>query len=262
MTSKREGSNGRAADPAPDERDQRDPHEVSAHENGSPVNGRRPSGDRLRIIIADPDPLARRVIRDSLHLDGGFIVAAEAKDGVEAVELALHYRPELVLMEVGMPGLDGIAACREITAKAPGVRVVMFSVPQDREIEIRALRAGAGGFLSKNADIEAVSRALRSVASGEAAVSRSLTNHLVELLRTTAENGSGMRPVKSPLTTREWEVLDLICAGNSTREISGKLFLSEDTVYSHTKSILRKLGVHSRVEAVAAAGLLRQPKLG
>ncbi|MGA3362825.1 MAG: response regulator transcription factor [Solirubrobacteraceae bacterium] len=233
-----------------------------AHEAGAPVNGKRPTGERLRIIIADPDPLARRVIRDSLHLDGGFVVAAEAKDGVEAVELALHYRPELVLMEVGMPGLDGIGACREITAKAPQVRVVMFSVPQDRDVEIRALRAGAGGFLSKNADIDAVARALRSVATGEAAVSRSLTNHLVELLRTTAENGSGMRPVKSPLTTREWEVLDLICAGNSTREISGKLFLSEDTVYSHTKSILRKLGVHSRVEAVAVAGLLRQPKLG
>ena len=79
----------------------------------------------------------------------------------------------------------------------------MFSVPQDRDVEIRALRAGAGGFLSKNADIEAVARALRSVATGEAAVSRSLTNHLVELLRTTAENGSGMRPVKSPLTTRD-----------------------------------------------------------
>jgi DNA-binding NarL/FixJ family response regulator len=233
-----------------------------AREAVEPVNGKRAPADRLRIIIADPDPLARRVIRDSLHADGGFVVAAEAKDGIEAVELALHYRPELVLMEVGMPGLDGIGACREITTKAPAVGVVMFSVPQDRDVEIRALRAGAGGFLSKNADIEAVARALRSVASGEAAVSRSLTNHLVELLRTTAENGSGMRPVKSPLTTREWEVLDLICAGNSTREISGKLFLSEDTVYSHTKSILRKLGVHSRVEAVAVAGLLRQPKLG
>jgi NarL family two-component system response regulator LiaR len=224
--------------------------------------GARETAQRLRIIVADPDPLARRVIRDSLSHDGGFIVAAEAKDGIEAVELALHYRPELVLMEVGMPALDGIGACREITAKAPSVKIVMFSVPQDRDVEIKALRAGAAGFLSKNADIEAVARALRSVASGEAAVSRALTRELVELLRNTAENGTGMRPVKSPLTTREWEVLDLICAGDSTREISGKLFLSEDTVYSHTKSILRKLGVHSRVEAIAVAGRLRQPKLG
>jgi DNA-binding NarL/FixJ family response regulator len=253
---KREGTNAKH-----DEDGSAEPRggDVTAHMS---VNGGRHGAQRLRIIVADPDPLARRVIRDSLRHDGGFIVAAEAKDGVEAVELALHYRPELVLMEVGMPALDGIGACREITAKAPGVRIVMFSVPQDREVEIKALRAGAAGFLSKNADIEAVARALRSVASGEAAVSRSLTRELVELLRNTAENGTGMRPVKSPLTTREWEVLDLICAGDSTREISGKLYLSEDTVYSHTKSILRKLGVHSRVEAIAVAGRLRQPKLG
>jgi DNA-binding NarL/FixJ family response regulator len=263
MNNKREGTEGRAGESLNgDTRTDSGVLEREAPiELARSVNGRTAVGDRLRIIIADPDPLARRVIRDSLRLDGGFVVSAEAKHGVEAVELAVHYRPELVLMEVGMPGLDGIGACREITTKAPEVRVVMFSVPQDREVELRALRAGAGGFLSKNANIEAVARALRSVAGGEAAVTRSLTSHLVQLLRGTAENGTGMRPVKSPLTTREWEVLDLICAGDSTREISGKLFLSEDTVYSHTKSILRKLGVHSRVEAAAVAGRLRQPKL-
>jgi DNA-binding NarL/FixJ family response regulator len=214
---------------------------------------------RLRVIIADPDPLARRAIHDSLARDAGFVVSAEAKDGVEAVELAVHYRPELVLMEVGLPGLDGISACRQIVTRAPSVRVVMFSVPQDREVELRALRAGASGFLSKSMAIDSVGRALRSVAGGEAAVSRSLTGHLLELLRATTEDGRGMRPVKSPLTTREWEVLDLICAGDSTRDIAGKLFLSEDTVYSHTKSILRKLDVHSRAEAIEAAARLRQP---
>jgi DNA-binding NarL/FixJ family response regulator len=267
---KREGTNGSPDAPGPQGRltgARREPLGDAARNGVADVSpatrGGHPAGaPRLRIIVADPDPLARRVIRDSLSNDGGFIVAAEAKDGIEAVELALHYRPELVLMEVGMPALDGIGACREITAKAPSVKIVMFSVPQDREVEIKALRAGAAGFLSKNADIEAVARALRSVASGEAAVSRALTRELVELLRNTAENGTGMRPVKSPLTTREWEVLDLICAGETTREISGKLFLSEDTVYSHTKSILRKLGVHSRVEAIAVAGRLRQPTLG
>ncbi len=226
------------------------------------ANGSQAELARLRIIIADPDPLARRAIRDSLQEDGGFIVSAEAKDGIEAVELAVHYRPELVLMEVALPALDGISACRDITTRATDVRVVMFSVPQDRDVEIRALRAGASGFLSKNSSIESVARALRSVAGGEAAVTRALTSHLVELMRSTAENGIGMRPVKSPLTTREWEVLDLICAGESTREISARLFLSEDTVYSHTKSILRKLGVHSRVDAVAMAAQLRRPRVG
>jgi NarL family two-component system response regulator LiaR len=225
------------------------------HDTGSPLA----STDRLRVIIADPDALARRVIRDALTTAPGFVVSAEAKDGVEAVELAVHYRPELVLMEVGLPQLDGISACREILARAPEVRVVMLSVPQDRGTELRALRAGASGFLTKSAPIESVARALRSVAAGEAAVSRRLTSHLVDIVRNTTEDGRGMRPVRSPLTTREWEVLDLICAGLSTREISAKLYLSEDTVYSHTKSILRKLGVHSRAEAVEAASRLRQP---
>jgi two-component system, NarL family, response regulator LiaR len=217
-----------------------------------------PPNDRLRVIIADPDPLARRAIRDSL-MSAGFVVAAEAKDGVEIVELAGHYKPDLVLMEVGMPVLDGIAACRQIVSRTPAVRVVMFAVRADRETELRALRAGASGFLPKSTSIESVGRALRSVASGEAAVSRSLTSYLIEQLRNSAEDGSGMRPVKSSLTTREWEVLDLICAGDSTRDISQKLFLSEDTVYSHTKSILRKLDVHSRAEAADAARRLRQP---
>ena len=223
--------------------------------------GHADDAKRLRVIIADPDPLARRVIKDALAVDRGFVVSAEARTGVEAVELATHYRPELVLMEVGLPQLDGISACREIVARAPEVRIVMFSVPQDRDIELQALRAGACGFLTKSASVDSVGRALRSVASGEAAVSRQLTTHLIDVLRNTAEDGRGMRPVKSPLTTREWEVLDLICAGLSTREISATLFLSEDTVYSHTKSILRKLGVHSRAEAAQAAGRLRQPGL-
>jgi DNA-binding NarL/FixJ family response regulator len=214
---------------------------------------------RLRVIVADPDPLARRAIREALVAEQGFVVLAEAKDGVEAVELALHYRPELVLMEVALPLLDGVGACAQIVARAPSVRVVIFSVPQTRETELRALRSGASGFLSKSMSIDSVGRALRSVAGGEAAVSRSLATYLIERLRHTAEDGRGMRPVKSPLTTREWEVLDLICGGCSTREISSTLFLSEDTVYSHTKSILRKLGVHSRAEAVVVAGRLRQP---
>jgi DNA-binding NarL/FixJ family response regulator len=219
----------------------------------------RDDGERLRIIIADPDPLARRAIRDSLQADGGFVVSAEAKDGLETIELAAHYRPDLLLMEIAMPAVDGISACSEVARRAPSVRIVMFSVPQDQEVQVRALRAGAVGFLSKNASIESILRALRAVAAGEAAVTRALTTHLVELLRATAENGIGMRPVKSSLTTREWEVLDLICAGESTREISAQLFLSEDTVYSHTKSILRKLGVHSRTDAVAIAAQLRRP---
>jgi NarL family two-component system response regulator LiaR len=221
---------------------------------------REPSSDRLTLIVADPDPLARRVVRESLQAGKGFVVAAEAKDGVEAVELAVHYRPKLVLMEVGLPRIDGIDACRQIVLSAPEVRVVIFSVGQEREVQIRALKAGANGYLSKNASISSVMQALRAVARGEAAISRHVTLHLIEVLRCTSDNGLGMRPVKSVLTGREWEVLDLICAGATTREISEVLFLSEDTVYSHSKNILRKLGVHSRSEAVAKAERMRRPE--
>jgi DNA-binding NarL/FixJ family response regulator len=223
------------------------------------VAGVRSAGRLVGIIIADPDPLARRVIRASLQVDGGFSVAAEARDGLEAIEFAVHYRPELLLMEIALPLIDGISAAREIAAHAPEVRIVMFSVPQEPEVQVRALRAGAVGFLSKDASIESILRSLRSVAEGQAAVTRTLTSHLVELVRTSAENGIGMRPVRSPLTTREWEVLDLLCAGESTRAISAKLFLSEATVYSHTKTILRKLGVHSRADAIAIAAQIRRP---
>jgi DNA-binding NarL/FixJ family response regulator len=219
-------------------------------------NGQQPA--RTRVIIADADPLARRVIRDSLGAAPGIVVVAEAKDGTELVELAAHYKPELVLTEIGLPSVDGIEACRRILSKAPEVRVVMFTVGLDRDTEVRALRAGANGVLSKSTSIESVARALRGVVSGEAAISRRLTMHLIEIVRRTSENGTGLRPVKSVLTSREWEVLDLMCAGASTRQIAETLFLSEDTVYSHSKSILRKLGVHSRSEAVVAAERLRR----
>jgi two-component system, NarL family, response regulator LiaR len=212
---------------------------------------------RVRLIVADPDPLARRAIRESLDMSEGIVVVGEARDGVELVELVAHYKPELVLTELGLPSVDGIEACRRIVAQVPGVRIVIFTVQQDREVQVAALRAGASGVLSKDTSIASVVRAVRAVADGEAAISRHLTMHLIELMRHTSANGAGLRPVKSVLTSREWEVLDLICDGASTRDIADSLFLSEDTVYSHSKSILRKLGVHSRSEAVIAAQRLR-----
>jgi NarL family two-component system response regulator LiaR len=262
--------NGRSPEPVPPRRarkrrtasapggEPREQEQQAAADDPLARTAVRADRDRLRVVVADPDPLARRVMRDMLQNGAGFIVAAAVSNGVEAVELGLHYRPDLMLMEVALPQLDGIEVTRRIKRQAPEVSVVIFSVGQDPDVQLRALRAGASGFLPKSTDARSVARALRAVVQGEAAISRSLTQHLVELLRLTPEDARGMRPVKSTLTTREWEVLDLMSDGRSTREIAHELFLTEDTVYSHSKSIFKKLGVHSRTEAAQAAERLRR----
>ena len=218
--------------------------------------------DAIHIVIGDSDPLARRVIRQSLQDQGGFVIPGEASTGPEAVELSLYYRPQVALMEVSLPALDGLAATQRILAVAPEVRVLIFSWQDAEETQLEALRAGASGFLSKDVPAETVRRVVRSLVRGEAVISRTLTMHLIDRLRRLPEGGVGTRPVRSPLTSREWEVLDLLSQGKDTKEIAETLVLSEETVYSHTKNLLRKLDVHSRGEAIEAARRLRRPVVG
>jgi NarL family two-component system response regulator LiaR len=211
---------------------------------------------RLRVIIADDDPLARRVVRDKLQADG-ITVVAEASSGREAIELTLYYKPDLVLMDVLMPDTDGIAATRAITAQDPSMIVVMLTANDDQDVGLLGLRAGASGFLSKSHAVDTLPSALRSAAAGEAVVPGHLTMRLVDGLRRARHDGAGIRPVRSTLTSREWEVLDLLCDGLDTAAIADSLVLSPETVNSHIKSVKRKLGARTRKDAVEATRRLR-----
>ena len=216
----------------------------------------RPS--RIGVIVVDADPLARRQIVETLR-PGRFTVVAETRDGVEALELAAHYRPDIVLTEAVLPGIDGIELTRRLATAAEGVRSVLLTVEPEDELALRALRHGAAGVLSKQIEPAALQRALAGVHAGEAAISRRLAALVLERVRLLPEPGRGMRPVRSPLTTREWEVLDLVAAGGTTQSIAHPLVLSDETVASHVKNINRKLGVRSRAEAVRAANRLLTP---
>jgi len=209
-------------------------------------------------VIADDDPFARRVIKAALT-ETGVLVIAEARNGREAVELALYYRPDVVVMDIVMPELDGILATRQILKVIPGQLVIALTgaADDDDELGLLALRAGAAGFLSKDVDINALPRTLKALRAGEAAISRRMTRRVIEQLRNAPGGAVGMRPVKSPLTAREWEVIDLLKATRSTDEIAADLVLSTETVRSHVKNILRKLDVRSREDAVAAADRMR-----
>jgi two-component system, NarL family, response regulator LiaR len=210
----------------------------------------------LRVIVADDDPIARRSIKQALS-QPGIVVIAEAHDGREAVELCLHYKPDLVLMDVVMPVLDGIQATKRIIEQQPDQTVVILTSSDEEEFGFVGLRAGAAGFLSKDVDIDILPQAARGAANGEAVISRRLGMRLVEHLRKAPEPSTGMRPVKSPLTPREWEIIDLLCEEASTDEMARELVLSTETVRSHIKNILRKLGVRSREEAIVVAEKMR-----
>lgn len=208
------------------------------------------------MLIVDQDPLVRRVVRDALA-GSGMSVVAEATDGREAVNLAARHKPDVVLTDIVLPELDGPTVIRRIVSASPLVRVVVFTAAKDAQTGITALKAGASGFVSKDLDLDSLPRIITAVARGEVAVSRAFVSILIDRLRSAPEGNTGLRPVRSPLTSREWEVLDLLCAGLSMEEVTDALVLSPETVRSHLQRAMRKLGVHSRGDAVDAARELR-----
>jgi DNA-binding NarL/FixJ family response regulator len=206
----------------------------------------------LRVVIADDHAVMRAGVRLALE-DNGFHVAAEVADAAGAVKAALREQPDVCLLDIHMPG-NGIAACAEIKAQLPNTSVVMLTVSRNDDDLFAALQAGAAGYLLKGMDPGRLADALRGVLDGEAALPRTLVAKLIDEFRTRATHGQGglTRPTEHDLTSREWEVLDLVAEGVATRDIAQRLYISQTTVRRHVSAILKKLQVDDRAAAVEA----------
>lgn len=211
--------------------------------------------DRLRVLIADSDGLARSMMRFALRNSERIAVVHTAPNSREALELARYYRPSVAIVDTVLPPTGGLELVRRLLLAVPDTRVLTVSVDDDRTA-IAALRAGAVGHIGKDVDPEDLAELVVRAADGEVIVSQRLMSPLLEALRDVPD--SGWRPLRSRLTTREWEIVELLGEGATTQRIAHQLVLSPLTVYSHIKNVLRKLGVRSRREAVIAADRLRR----
>ncbi|HET8976567.1 MAG TPA: response regulator transcription factor [Solirubrobacteraceae bacterium] len=214
--------------------------------------------ERVRVLVADGDGLARRMMREALHDAAGVIVVGAAREAHDTLELTRHYRPDVLLLDADLPPGGGEEVIPRALKASPLTRVVTISSRED-ESALDALRAGAVGHISKDLEPEVLAGLVRRAADGEAIVPRRLVMPLLSAVHAVPE--AGWRPLRSRLTTREWEIVELLATGASTQHIADSLFLSATTVYSHIKSVLRKLGVHTRDEAVAAAERLREEEI-
>jgi DNA-binding NarL/FixJ family response regulator len=207
----------------------------------------------IRVLIADDQALVRDGFGMILDAQDDIEVVAEAEDGARAVELARTLRPDVVLMDIRMPEVDGIEATRRLLADGDGPRVLMLTTFDQNEYVYEAMKAGASGFLLKDVRREELVNAVRVVAAGDALLAPTLTRRLIEDFVRRPPPGAGPVEAVADLTDRESEVLRLVARGLSNAEIAGELVVSEATVKTHVARILSKLGLRDRIQAVVLA---------
>jgi DNA-binding NarL/FixJ family response regulator len=211
-----------------------------------------------RILLVDDHPLTRSALA-GLLAQHGFDVVGEASDGEDAVESAAALRPDLVLLDLSMPGMDGLTALPRLREAAPDCEVVVLTASGTEENLLGAIRGGAAGYLLKSEPPERIVDFLRGVAQGEAALSGTVARRLLEQVRAGGGKSSGVPDeIAAALSARELEVLLLLDEHLATEDIAKRLYISEHTVRSHVKSLLRKLGVSSRREALEALSNARR----
>jgi DNA-binding NarL/FixJ family response regulator len=214
----------------------------------------------IRVLIADDQPLMRAGFRTVLEATGAIAVVGEAEDGAAALRAADELRPDVVLMDIRMPGMDGI----EATRRMPQRRVLVLTTFGLDEYIVEALRAGASGFMTKDAPAAELVAAVRAVAAGDAVLSPAVTRQLLDrVARRLPPAGAAATGAAAALTEREREVLQLVAGGMSNAEIAAALVVAEPTVKTHVSNLLGKLGLRDRVQAVIYAyeqGLVELPR--
>jgi DNA-binding NarL/FixJ family response regulator len=209
--------------------------------------------DPIRVVIADDHAVLREGLRSFLELQDGIDIVGDAADGAEAVDLTQRLRPDVVLMDLVMPKLDGVEAMRALNERVPGTRVIILTSYIDDDRLLPAIRAGAAGYLLKNAEPKELARAIRTAAAGEALIDPSVAARLVDRL-----SQDDRRDDYESLTAREREVLELIGRGYSNKRIALDLGIAEKTVKTHVSNVLGKLGVADRTQAALYASRLRR----
>jgi DNA-binding NarL/FixJ family response regulator len=212
------------------------------------------------VLIADDDGLMRAGLAELLASDAGITVVGQAADGFQAIDAARRLRPDVVLMDVRMPGLDGIAATERLTATVPGTKVLILTTFEDDDYIFPSLRAGASGFLLKRARPDELIAAVHTIAAGDALLSPSVTRRVIDRMARQPLAQIPARAALEQLTTREREVMELIAHGLSNREISARLVVEDATVRSHIRRILMKLHLRDRIQIVIYAyetGIIR-----
>lgn len=207
---------------------------------------------KLRVLLVDDHKLFRSGIRALLARQADIEVVGEAADGLDGVKQARQLMPDIVLLDLHMPGVGGREAVRTLREELPLTKVLMLTVSEDAEDLLETLRAGAAGYLLKNIDAEYFVHALRSAAAEDCVISPEMTGKLVRGLQAAA-GGPGQRGDKDRISPREREVLVLLARGASNKELARALDLAESTVKIHVQSILRKLNLNSRVQAAVYA---------
>ncbi len=209
----------------------------------------------MRVLMACSDARIRDAFLDALErADIGVVPVADA---AATLELARQHRPDIVLLDDELPGIGDVGGPQKLAAEIPDSEVVVLAGRFDRGTGVRAVLAGAAGYISRGIAADALPRIVRAVMRGETAIPRTLTTALIERYRMLARSQLGMRPTKTPLSSREWEVLDLMATGASPREIATELVVPLETVQSREQHILGKLGIQSRAAAVVIARELR-----